>query len=189
MKDLLLSEITEEMQKQAKEIASLRSELDELRGGTGAAELRAKLEEYYAGQTLTGMGHLPLLKKAYFPYLHEKLDWTHFDEKGIVYGWPERISLIVVGTQDGGLIIVDSHLNLRSNADVAALVKKNAFYQQVTGASPTPFATPSTNKGNLLGNTKSKAVVFATRLSQELQETIQRSGITVVLHTHQPKKE
>ena len=138
MKDLLLSEITEEMQKQAKEIASLRSELDELRGGTGAAELRAKLEEYYAGQTLTGMGHLPLLKKAYFPYLHEKLDWTHFDEKGIVCGWPERISLIVVGTQDGGLIIVDSHLNLRSNADVAALVKKNAFYQQVTGAIPPP---------------------------------------------------
>ncbi len=72
--------------------------------------------------------------------------WTHFDEEGLVFGYPSQIE-INIAIKDKKVILVELSSHVRAS-DVYIFKKKVEFYEKITKRKPdrllmiTPFADP-----------------------------------------------
>ena len=70
--------------------------------------------------------------------------WTHFDQKGLVYGYPSQVE-IDIAIKDEELILIEVASHVKTS-DVYEFKRKAELYEKVTGKRPdrllivTPYA-------------------------------------------------
>jgi len=128
LKKALISEVaTTELQTFTDEMESYKQQMRQ--------ELQL-VHEQFGGDFTEEVGEEQLSEK-FGSDLDTMEDWVLEDQEGIVYGWPEQISVATLTTGSGDTYLIHQR-KIFDKAELALLLRIQAFYEQYSGCESTP---------------------------------------------------
>ena len=128
LKKALISEVaTTELQTFTDEMESYKQQMRQ--------ELQL-VHEKFGGDFTEEVGEEQLSEK-FGADLDAMEDWVLEDQEGIVYGWPEQISVATLTTGSGDTYLIHQR-KIFDKAELALLLRIQAFYEQYSGCESTP---------------------------------------------------
>ena len=99
-----------------------------------SAEIQALTARFVTGnEEFEELATQALVERFGNDILAEITEWNHPDQGGIVYGWPEQISLTLIPDHHGDAILIFLQPTLNA-AGLSSLIRKRNFYQRCSKA-------------------------------------------------------